>query len=302
VKPDADVIIVGAGPAGLSAALVLGRACRTVLLFDQDLGRNRFTRKLHGFITREGTPPLEFRRMAREDLKHFDNVRHEVMQIVRAARINDGGFDVFTADGRSFTSRRLLLATGVMDNIPDSPGIRDLYGQSVFHCPYCDGYELRGTPLAVYGRGKRGYGLSLELTGWSRDILLCSDGESGLTAEEEAKLLANGTTLNEKPVACLEGKDGILERVVFTDGTSVPRRALFFTQGQTQCSDLARTLGCDFNEKGTVSTGKYEVTNIPGLYVAGDASRDVQWVVVAAAEGAEAAYAINQELIKEELV
>ena len=302
MKPDADVIIVGAGPAGLSAALVLGRACRKVLLFDQDLGRNRFTKKLHGFITREGTPPLEFRRMAREDLKRFDNVRHEVMQIVRAARINTGGFDVFTADGRSFTSRRLLLATGVMDNIPDIPGIRDLYGQSVFHCPYCDGYELRGAPLAVYGRGKRGYGLSLELTGWSRDILLCSDGESGLTAEEEARLIANGTTLNEKPVARLEGKDGILERVVFTDGTSVPRRALFFTQGQTQCSDLARTLGCDFNEKGTVSTGKYEVTNIPGLYVAGDASRDVQWVVVAAAEGAEAAYAINQELIKEELV
>lgn len=302
VERDADVIIVGAGPAGLSAALVLGRACRKVLLFDQDLARNRFTKKLHGFITREGTPPLDFRRMAREDLKHFDNVRHEVMQIVRAARINTGGFDVFTADGRSFTSRRLLLATGVIDNIPDVPGIRDLYGQSVFHCPYCDGYELRGTPLAVYGRGKRGYGLSLELTGWSRDILLCSDGESGLTAEEEAKLVANGTTLNEKPVARLEGTDGILERVVFTDGTSVPRRALFFTQGQTQCSDLARTLGCDFNEKGTVSTGKYEVTNIPGLYVAGDASRDVQWVVVAAAEGAEAAYAINQELIKEELM
>ena len=299
---DADVIIVGAGPAGLSAALVLGRACRKVLMFDQDLGRNRFTKMLHGFITREGTPPLEFRRMAREDLTRFDNVRHEVVQIVRAARINTGGFDVFTADGRSFTARRLLLATGVLDNVPDIPGIQDLYGQSVFHCPYCDGYELRGKPLAVYGRGKRGYGLSLELTGWSRDILLCSDGESGLTAEEEATLIANGTTLNEKPVARLEGKDGILERVVFTDGTSVPRRALFFTQGQTQCSDLARTLGCDFNEKGTVSTGKYEVTNIPGLYVAGDASRDVQWVVVAAAEGAEAAYAINQELIKEELL
>jgi thioredoxin reductase len=298
---DADVIIVGAGPAGLSAALVLGRACRRVLLFDQDRGRNRFTHHLHGFITREGTPPLEFRRMAREDLKRFDQVHHEVAEVVRAARMDTGIFDVFTADGRSFTSRRLLLATGVVDNIPDIPGLMDLYGQSVFHCPYCDGFELRGKPLAVYGRGKRGYGLSLELTGWSRDILLCTDGASDFTKEERAKLAANGTTLNEKPVARLEGSDGILERIVFIDGTSVARRALFFTQGQTQCSDLARTLGCDFNEKGTVSTGKYEVTNIPGLYVAGDASRDVQWVIVAAAEGAEAAYAINQEFIKEEL-
>jgi thioredoxin reductase len=298
---DADVIIVGAGPAGLSAALVLGRACRRVLIFDEDRGRNRFTKMLHGFITREGTPPLEFRRLAREELERFDNVSHETVQVVRAARINTGGFDVFTSDGRSFTARRLLLATGVVDNIPDIPGIKELYGQSVFHCPYCDGWELRGQPLAVYGRGKRGYGLALELTGWSHDILLCSDGESGLTAEEEARLVANGTTLNEQPVARLDGTNGILERIVFTDGSAVERRALFFTQGQTQCSDLARTLGCDFNEKGTVSTGKYEVTNVPGLYVAGDASRDVQWVVVAAAEGAEAAYAINQELIKQEL-
>ena len=298
---DADVIVVGAGPAGLSAALVLGRACRKVLVLDEDRGRNRLTKMLHGFITREGTPPLEFRRLAREELTRFENVRHEVVEVVRAARMDTGGFDVFTADGRSFTCRRLLLATGVVDNIPDIPGLRDLYGQSVFHCPYCDGWELRGKPLAVYGRGKRGYGLSLELTGWSRDILLCSDGASDFTPEERATLVANGTTLNEKPVARLEGSDGILERVVFTDDTAVLRRALFFTQGQTQCSDLARTLGCDFNEKGTVSTGKYEVTNVPGLYVAGDASRDVQWVVVAAAEGAEAAYSINQEFIKEEL-
>ena len=302
MKTDADVIIVGAGPAGLSAALVLGRACRKVLLFDQDLGRNRFTKRLHGFITREGTPPLEFRRMAREELKRLDGVKHEVAQIKSAVRRDEGGFTVLTADGRSFTSRRLLLATGVVDNVPDIPGLMDLYGQSVFHCPYCDGYELRGKPLAVYGRGKRGYGLSLEMTGWSRDILLCSDGPSGLNDEERAKLAVNGTTVNEIPVAGLEGRDGILERVVFADGSSVPRRALFFTQGQTQCSDLARTLGCEFNEKGTVSTGKYEATHIPGLYVAGDASRDVQWVVVAAAEGAEAAYSINQEFIKEELL
>ena len=301
MKTDADVIIVGAGPAGLSAALVLGRACRRVLLFDQDLGRNRFTKMLHGFITREGTPPLEFRRMAREELKRFDHVTHEVVQIKNAVGRDEGGFTVVTADGRSFTSRRLLLATGVLDNVPDIPGLLDLYGQSVFHCPYCDGYELRGKPLAVYGRGKRGYGLSLEMTGWSRDILLCSDGPSGLNDEERAMLAANGTTVNETPVAGLEGRDGILERVVFADGSSVSRRALFFTQGQTQCSDLAKTLGCEFNEKGTVSTGKYEVTNIPGLYVAGDASRDVQWVVVAAAEGAEAAYSINQEFIKEDL-
>jgi thioredoxin reductase len=298
---DTDVIIVGAGPAGLSAALVLGRACRRVLIFDQDRGRNRFSHALHGFITRDGTPPAEVRRLAREELRRYDTVRHEVVEVKRAIRGNPF-FEVTLADGRTFTARRLLLATGVIDNVPDLPGLRALYGQSVFHCPYCDGWEVRGQGLAVYGRGRRGYGLSLELTGWSRDIVLCTDGPAGFSGDERDTLARNGITLREEQVARLDGRDGLLTAVVFADGSSVARRALFFTTGQTQCSDLARTLGCEFNEKGTVSTGKYETTHVPGLYVAGDASRDVQWVVVAAAEGAEAAYAINQDFIKEELL
>jgi len=297
---DADVIIVGAGPAGLSAALVLGRACRQVLVFDHDRGRNRASHALHGFLTRDGTPPLELRRLGRQDLRQYDTVRLEVAEVTQAARRNNGAFEVVLRDQRRFTSRRLLIATGVVDNVPDVPGIQDFYGRSVFHCPYCDGWEVRGQPLAVYGCNRRGYRLSLELTGWTKDIVLCSDGDCELDVEQLAKLDRNGISVREQRIARLEGRDGRLERIVFVDGTSLARRALFFTTGQTQCSDLARSLGCELNEKGTVSTGKYETTHIPGLYVAGDASRDVQWVVVAAAEGAEAAYAINQDFIKED--
>ena len=256
---------------------------------------------MHGFLTRDGMPPLEFRRLGREDLRPYDTVRLEIAEVVRAARQDQGFFEVVVADGRSFTSRRLLIATGVVDNVPDVRGLRDLYGRSVFHCPYCDGWELRGQPLAVYGCNRRGFGLSLELTGWSRDIVLCSDGACELDRNQLAKLAANGIAVREQRIDRLEGRDGQLERIVFTDGTTLPRRGMFFTTGQTQCSDLARSLGCEFNEKGTVATGRYETTHIQGLYVAGDASRDVQWVVVAAAEGAEAAYAINQDLIREAL-
>ncbi len=299
MPPDTDVIIVGAGPAGLSAALVLGRACRRVLVFDHDRPRNRFARAIHGFLTRDGVAPEEFRRLAREELGRYDTVRLESALVIEAGRQGDGAFSVTLDGGRQYSSRRLLLATGVVDNVPKVPGLAELYGTSVFHCPYCDGWELRGQPLAVYGCNKRGYGLSLQLTGWTSDVVLCSDGSCELDAADRAMLARNHIAVREERIARLEGRDGRLERIVFTTGRPLERRALFFTTGQTQSSDLARSLGCEFNEKGTVRTGAYESTTVPGLYVAGDASRAVQWVVVAAAEGAEAAYAINQDFIRE---
>jgi thioredoxin reductase len=192
----------------------------------------------------------------------------------------------------------LLLATGVTDNLPDVAGMAELYGTSVFHCPYCDGWELRGRPLAVYGRGKRGHGLALELTGWTADIVLCTDGDAGLEHADRRALERNGIGVREERIVRVEGRDGRLDRIVFDTGGALDRDGLFFTTGQHPCSGLAQQLGCEFNDKGTVRTGPYESTHLPGLYVAGDASRAVQWVVVAAAEGAEAAYHINQDLIR----
>jgi thioredoxin reductase len=296
---DADVIVVGAGPAGLSAALVLGRACRSVLVFDHGQPRNARARIVHGLFSRAAIPPDELLRIAREDLQPYGNVRLERAEVLQAVARDGGGFQVALGDGRSFASRKLLLATGVVDTLPNVPGLQEMFGCSVFHCPYCDGWEVRDQPLAVYGCGRRGYGLSLELLGWSQDVVLCADGSSELDLPQLKTLARNHIRIMEDRIARLEGRDGVLERIVFVNGESLPRRALFFTTGQTQATRLAQSMGCAFNEKGTVRTGRYESTDVPGLYVAGDASRDVQWVVVAAAEGAEAAYAISQELIKE---
>ena len=296
-----DVVIVGAGPAGLSAALMLGRCRRSVLICDTRRPRNAASRAMHGFLTRDGVPPIEFLAMAREELRVYDTVELRDVEVTAAECQADGHFVVTLADGERVHSRKLLIATGVVDNLPAHPGFRELYGSSVFHCPYCDGWEVRDAPMAVYGRGDRGLGLSLELTVWSRDIVLCTDGPSEIDAEGLARLERNGIKVTEDHVARLEGTDGILNLVVFKNGTRLPRRALFFTTGQSQRSDLSVRLGCEFNDKGTVMTGKYETTHLRGLYVAGDASRAVQWVVVAAAEGAEAAFAINSDLIKEDL-
>jgi thioredoxin reductase len=296
-----DVIIVGAGPAGLSAALILGRCCRSVVVFDTKHPRNAAAQAMHGFLTRDGVPPLEFLRMAREELLQYDNVSVRDVEVVAAECQSDRRFFVTLEGGERLTSRKLLLATGVVDNIPAIPRIREFYGRSVFHCPYCDGWEVREQPIAVYGNHERGLGLSLELTGWTRDLVLCTDGRCEIDAKGRSKLARHGIAVREDRIAQLEGRDGMLSAIVFADGTTLARRALFFTTGQSQRSNLLLRLGCQLNEKGTVRTGKYETTHLPGLFVAGDASRAVQWVVVAAAEGAEAAFAINTDLLKEDL-
>jgi thioredoxin reductase len=256
---------------------------------------------LHGYLTRDGLAPADFLRLARDELVKYKSVRIRDERVA-AARCGPGdGFVVTLESGETMAARKLLLATGVVDNLPEIPGFREFYGRSVFHCPYCDGWELCDQPLAIYGRGERGVGLSLELTVWSRDLVLCTDGAAEIEPDDRVRLERNGIAIREERVAALEGADGILSRVVFENAPPLERRALFFTTGQYQRSDLLERLGCEFNDKGTVRTGKYETTHLPGLFVAGDASRAVQWVVVAASEGAEAAFAINTDLLKEDL-
>jgi thioredoxin reductase len=296
-----DVIIVGAGPAGLSAGLILGRCRRSVLICDTGKPRNAASHALNGYLTRDGTPPREFLAIGCQELAKYDSIEMIPIGATAAECIPGGRFKVVLEDARVVFSRKLLIATGVVDNVPDVNGFRELYGRSVFHCPYCDGWEVRDQPIAIYGRGSRGLGLSLELTAWSADLVLCTDGPSGIDGDGLARLQRNGIRVREERVTALEGTDGILERVVFEHGDPLPRRALFFTTGQFQQSELAVHLGCEMNDKGTIATGKYEKTHLPGLFVAGDASRAVQWVIVAAAEGAEAAFAINTDLVREDL-
>ena len=207
---------------------------------------------------------------------------------------------VFAADGSELASRKLLLATGVVDEFPPLDGLDELYGTSVHHCPYCDAWEWRDRPLAVYGAGETGPALALSLTNWSADVLLCTGG-SPLAEGWMGRVAAAGVAVREERVLRLEGRGGRLERVVFAGGDAVERSALFLCGRQRQRSPLAERLGCRFTEKGTVDTGKCEATNVPGLYVAGDASKEAQFVIVASAEGAEAGMAIHKALMEEEL-
>ena len=279
---------------------MLGRCRRTVLVCDVGEPRNAAAAGLHNYLTRDGIRPLEFLRLAEEEVRRYLTVEFRRAKVVAAER-NSSGFVVVCADGSRHQSRKLLLATGVVDELPEIEGLGQFYGTSVHHCPYCDAWEWRDQPLAVHGRGEEGPGLALALTVWSPDIVLCTDGPGDLPKAALEQLNRAGIEIREQRIVRLEGRDGRLEGIVFEAGPPLSRRALFLCSGHHQASDLAKKLGCRFTDKGAVDTGFCEATNVPGLYVAGDSSKDAQFVVVAAAEGAEAGMAINQALLTEDL-
>jgi thioredoxin reductase len=291
-----DAIIVGGGPAGLSAALFLGRCRRKVLLFDDSRPRNAASRAAHGFLSRDGIEPGELRRIGREQLSQYAvKIRDEtVTEVARRA----SHFEVTTASGRC-QGRKLLLATGIVDELPPIDGLRALYGNSVFTCPLCDGWEVRDRALAVYGKGSAGVELALALTTWSDDLVLCTGG-SGPSDREMHELNAHAIRVRRDPILRLEGEAGQLRRIVFASGDSVQRDALFFCAGTRARSPLVAQLDCEIDARGKVQTGSFEQTAVPGLYVVGDASEDVNFIAVAVAEGAKAACAANRALRQED--
>jgi thioredoxin reductase len=291
-----DAIIVGGGPAGLSAALLLGRARRRVLLVDAGEGRNARSHAIHGFLTREGTPPAEFRRMAREELGRYPSI--ELREgVVREARRAEHGFTV-TVDGNVLESRALLLATGLADELPGWPGLDAVYGTDVWHCPYCDGYERQDEPMAVHGAGHDAVRLALEVRNWTGDLVACTDGPLGRA--DRRRLAALGIGLREERVVRLRVEEGRLRALVFADGSELPRQGLFLAIAQKPRSALAESLGCRLTAAGQVRTDRHGATGIPGLFVAGDAAPGLQMAMVAAAQGSVAAFHLNATLLRQE--
>ena len=295
-----DVVIVGAGPAGLSAALTLGRCRRRVLLCDTGTPRSWASKEMHGFLSRDGIEPREFRRFAHKELRRYKNVVFHRGEVVSANRESDGKFRVTVRRRRPVRCRKLLIATGVFDQLPPIPRIEKFFGKSVFQCPYCDGWELRGEPVAVYGKQKRGFEMARAMTAWSNDIVLFTNGPSRLSKEAKVHLARNGIRLYEDRIERLEGRNGMLRAVVFRGGRKLSRTTLFFDTRTRAQSKLAESLGCQFSRHGGVKCGQYEATSVPGVFVAGNIIKDVQLAIVAAAEGTRAAFGINKTLTRED--
>jgi len=294
-----DVIIVGGGPAGLSAALVLGRCGRRVVLFDHGRYRNSASRELHGFLTRDGISPSEFGNLAREQLAAYPSVTIRRTEVVDARQV-EHGFEVECRQGEGLGARALLLATGLVDRMPEVPGLAPLLGTHAFHCPYCDGWEQRDQALFAYGRGNGGARFALELTLWSSQIALCIDDGEAPDSEHLSRLSKRGIPLLRPRIVKVE-PDGDRIRVFFADGSTHERRALFYNLGCQQGSPLATRLGASLDEREGVEADRCEETSVPNLFVAGDASRDALQAIVAAGEGSKAALAINKLLMQQDL-
>ena len=269
--PALDAVIVGGGPAGLSAALVLGRARKRVLVLDTGRPANLASQAVGGLLAQSGVAPIELRQAGREQLADHPNVEVRDGAVLDAASVADG-FAV-ELDGASVRTRSLLLAHGLRYDPPALPGVEPLWGRSVFHCPFCDGWEVRDLSLAVHGSGPEAARSALVVAGWSSDVVLCTDGPAKLNGERAA-LESAGVRVREEPIRELVGGSGWLRRIEFAAGPPEQPDAMFVRTRRGQPNGLAAALGCELTNAGTIVTDGDGRSGVPGVYAAGDTATE----------------------------
>jgi len=291
-----DCIVIGAGPAGLSASLFLARYLRRTLTFHHNSPRNEYAHGVHGFLGHHGIRPSELLARGRDEVTSHGGLIIEAC-VTAVEAVSPEHFRVFIGgDERVFDARRLLLATGLRDLTPDCPGFREFYGSSVFHCPDCDGYEVRDKRVAVLAHGDNAVGFTENILTWTRHVTLLTDQNE---ISDRAKLDALDVAVRTERVVALEGDTSTrqLQRVMFAEGDALECDALFFNLGTELASDFHETLGCRLDpECGLLWVDETQQTSIKGVYAAGDITPHSQLAIVAAAEGAMAAIHIHRSL------
>jgi thioredoxin reductase len=301
-----DCIVIGAGPAGLSASLMLARYRRHVLTFHYYSPRNIYSHGVHCFLGHHGILPLDLLARGREEVTLHGGMIQEAC--VMKAELIEEGFRVYVSSEdvvqRSLDTRRILLATGLRDFTPDCEGFSDFYGSTVFHCPDCDGFEFSDKRIVVLGHGRKTAGFTLNLMTWTDKLALVTNGIAGdMTDEHREKLGRFHIPIYNRQITRLEGdkKQRRLRRVILDDGSALECEALFFNLGTEPASNLHSLLGCAMDEEsGLVLVDEAQQTSVPGVYAAGDLTPRSQMAVVAAAEGAMAAVHIHKSLIPDE--
>ncbi|PQP81265.1 pyridine nucleotide-disulfide oxidoreductase [Paenibacillus sp. PCH8] len=290
-----DVLIVGGGPAGLNAALVLGRARKNVVVIDDEKPRNWVTQETHGFLTRDGASPREFRKAAKDQIAAYPSV-HFASDTVTAITGYDGDFRVTTALGASYHTKKILFAVGKKDLPLDINGLTEVYGKSAFVCPYCDGWELKDQSLVIIVNGDKALHMAKVISGWTDRYTICTNGSDSLTDEQREELKQHNVPVFDAPVQSIDSEEGMVKQVVLNDGTAIPCTGIFFQPKLFTGSELPKAIGCDITESGTVIVDEFGKTSVSGVYSAGDAASELYQAITAASLGALSAVSINNEL------
>ncbi len=297
-----DVVVIGAGPAGLSAALNLVRARRRTLVLDSSRPRNAATLMSHGFVTRDGISPLELRKLGQVVVEGYDEGEFQ-LAVVQSAEPAEGGFTIRAkgvrrAPDREVHARRILIATGLVETLPDLPSIRAYYGTAVHSCMECDGYEKRAEPLFLIGETDDLVERALLLSQWSRDIIVFTNGVAEIDEAGERGLASLGIRVDRRPVADIEGERAVVTGIRMQDGSVVPRSGGFVRPRYSTALDFLSGLDLDTDDDGHIAVDAEGRTSHAGVYAAGDSSQPgPQQLIIAAGFGARAASAINRDLL-----
>lgn len=300
MRSEYDVVIVGGGAAGLNAALLLGRARRDVLLCNNGLQRNACADEVHGFLSRDGTPPGTIESIARAQAESYPTVRRKATTVSDIEKLPNR-FRVAFENGASCFADLVLLATGMIDALPEIDGLSRIWGRSAFVCPYCDGWEVRDRPIVISGdRVRSGIELAQELYGWTHDIVVC--GHADEISDDQAKWIARkNIRMESRPIDKVIDKDGRVLAVELKGGKRIACDALFLSVPLKQRSDIPKRLGCDMTKDGQIETDDCNLTSVSGCFAAGDCVTEIHQVVVAAASGVRAAIAMNNELVQRDV-
>jgi thioredoxin reductase len=291
-----DIIITGGSYAGLSAAMTLGRSLKQVLVLDSGAPCNQQTPHSHNFLTQDGETPAGIARKAKAQIAQYPTV-HFKDGLALSAEKATNGFILKTAAGETFGAKQLLFATGVKDEMPAIKGFAECWGISVLHCPYCHGYEVKQFPTGILANGDTAFEFARLISNWTNDLTVFTNGAVQLSGEQLAKLAQHQVVINDKAIAEIVQERGQIKHLLFTDGSIHPIQALYHRPAFRQHCTIPETLGCTLTDMGHITVDAFQATNIPGVYVAGDATTPMRSVAAAVAAGAMAGASMNKEMI-----
>ncbi len=293
-----DVIIIGGSYAGLSAAMALGRSLRKVLILDSGKPCNSQTPHSHNFLTQDGETPPEISARARAQVLQYPTVEF-FNGLAEEGFVIEGGYAIRTRNDDIFTAKKLLFATGLIDQMPDIKEFAQCWGISVLHCPYCHGYEVKDQAIGLLGNRDIGYEVCRLISNWTKRLTLFTNGGSALTIEQTQKIKSHHIDIVEKEIAAFEHKKSYIQEVIFKDGTQRSVSALFARVAFKQHCDIPQNLGCEITEQGFIKTDDFHRTSLYGVYAAGDNTTMFRAVSIAVAAGTRAGAFLNKELIDE---